>query len=52
MTLTNDVSLEIQRRIQTAMCFIELRKHLQSPFTPDKIHHSQGFDPLSPALRQ
>jgi hypothetical protein len=31
MTSTNDVSLEIQRRIQTAnRCFFGLRKHLQS----------------------
>jgi hypothetical protein len=31
MTPTNDVSLEIHRRIQTAnRCFFELRKHLQS----------------------
>jgi hypothetical protein len=31
MTPTNDMSLEIQRRIQTAnRCFIGLRKHLQS----------------------
>jgi hypothetical protein len=31
MTPTNDVSLDIQRRIQTAnRCFFELRKHLQS----------------------
>jgi hypothetical protein len=31
MTPTNDVSLEIQRRIQTAnRCFFELRKHLRS----------------------
>jgi hypothetical protein len=31
MTLTNDVSLEIQRRIQTAnKCFLGLRKHLRS----------------------
>jgi hypothetical protein len=31
MTPTNDVSLEIQRRIQTAnRCFLGLRKHLQS----------------------
>jgi hypothetical protein len=31
MTLTNDVSLEIQRRIQTAnRCFFGLRKYLQS----------------------
>jgi hypothetical protein len=30
MTPTNDVSLEIQRRIQTAnKCFFGLRKHLQ-----------------------
>jgi hypothetical protein len=57
MTPTNDVSLEIQRRIQTANgCFFGLRKHLQTsvepPFTPDKIHHSQDLDPPSPALRQ
>jgi hypothetical protein len=33
MTLTNDVSLEIQRRIQTAnRCFFGLRKHLQSSY--------------------
>jgi hypothetical protein len=31
VTPTNDVSLEIQRRIQTAnRCFFVLRKHLQS----------------------
>jgi hypothetical protein len=31
MTPTNDVSLEIQRKIQTAnRCFFRLRKHLQS----------------------
>jgi hypothetical protein len=31
MTPTNDTSLEIQRRIQTAnKCFFKLRKHLQS----------------------
>jgi hypothetical protein len=31
MTPTNDVSLEIQRRVQTAnRCFSGLRKHLQS----------------------
>jgi hypothetical protein len=57
LTPTNDVSLEIQRRIQTANSgFFELRKHLQTSvepsFTPDKIHHSQGLDPLSPTLRQ
>jgi hypothetical protein len=57
MTPTNDVGLEIQRRIQNAnMCFFGLRKQLQSrvkpPFTPDQIHHSQDLDPLSPALRQ
>jgi hypothetical protein len=33
MTPTNDVSLEIQRRIQTAnRCFFGLRKHLQSSY--------------------
>jgi hypothetical protein len=51
MTPANDVSLEIQRRIQTAnRCFFGLRKY--PPFTPDKIHHSQDLDPPSPALRQ
>jgi hypothetical protein len=41
MTPTNDVSLEIQRRIQTAnRCFFGLRKH------------SQDLDPPSPTLRQ
>jgi hypothetical protein len=25
---------------------------VNSPFTPDKIHHSQDLDPHSPALRQ
>jgi hypothetical protein len=29
-TPTNDVSLEIQRKIQANRCFFELRKHLQS----------------------
>jgi hypothetical protein len=43
MTPTNDVSLEIQRRIQTAnRCFFGLRKHLQSshlsPQTKFTIH--------------
>jgi hypothetical protein len=53
MTPTNDVSLEIQRRIQTAnRYFFGLRKHLRPLFTPDKIHHSQDLDPPSPALRQ
>jgi hypothetical protein len=55
MTPTNDVSLEIQRRIQTAnRCFFGLRKHLavEPPFTPDQNHHSQDLDPPSPALRQ
>jgi hypothetical protein len=45
MTPTNDVNLEIQRRIQTVnRCFFGLRKHLQSShflrqtkFTIDKI---------------
>jgi hypothetical protein len=33
MTSTNDVSLEIQRRIQTTnRCFFGLRKHLQSRY--------------------
>jgi hypothetical protein len=42
-TPTNDVSLEIKRRIQTAKT---------SAIEPNKIHHSQHPDPPSPALRQ
>jgi hypothetical protein len=35
ITPTNDVSLEIQQRIQTAnMCFLGLRKHLRSSHLP------------------
>jgi hypothetical protein len=50
MTTTNDVSLEIQRRIHTVNgCFFGLRKH---PYTPDKIQHSQDLDQPSPALWQ
>jgi hypothetical protein len=38
MTPTNDVSLEIQRRIQTAhMCSTSA---VETPFTPDKIQQS------------
>jgi hypothetical protein len=55
MTPTNDVSLEIQRRIQYAnRCFFGLRKHasaVKPSFTPDKIHHSQDLNPPRP-LRQ
>jgi hypothetical protein len=43
MTPTNDVSLEIQRKIQTAN---------EPSLTPNKINHSQDIDPTSPALRQ
>jgi hypothetical protein len=53
MTPTNHVSLEIQRRIQTAnRCVFGLRKNMQPLFTSEKIHHSQDLDPPSPALRQ
>jgi hypothetical protein len=52
MTPTNDVSLEIQRRIQTAnRCFSDC-DNICSQATPDKIHHSQDLDPPSPAVRQ
>jgi hypothetical protein len=52
MTPTNDMSLEIQRKIQTAnRCFFGLRKNLP-PYTSDKIHHSQDLDLPSPVLRQ
>jgi hypothetical protein len=46
MTPTNDVSLEIQRRIQTVQI-----SAVEPPFTPDKIHHSQDLDPPSPAQK-
>jgi hypothetical protein len=55
MTTTNDVSQEIERRIQTAnMCFLDCANicSREPPFTPDKIHHSQDLDLPSPALRQ
>jgi hypothetical protein len=62
MTPTNNVSLDIQRRIQTAnKCFFGLRKHLplfsnichiEPLFMPDKIYQSQDLHPPSPALRQ
>jgi hypothetical protein len=39
MTPANDVSLEVQRRIQTAnRCFFGFRKHLQSSQTKFTIH--------------
>jgi hypothetical protein len=43
ITPTNDVNLEIQRRIQTAnRCFFGLQtSEVEPPFTPNKIHHSQ-----------
>jgi hypothetical protein len=47
MTPTKDVSLEIQRRIQTAnRCFFGLRKHLQSS------HLSRQTKLTSPTVRQ
>jgi hypothetical protein len=50
MTPTNDVSLEIQRRIQTAnMCFFGLRKHLQSS---NLSRQTQDLDLHSPVLWQ
>jgi hypothetical protein len=56
MTTTNDVSLEIQRRIQPAnRCSFRLRAQtsaVEPHFTPDIIHHSQDLDPPSPELRQ
>jgi hypothetical protein len=52
MTPTNDVSLEIQRKIQTGnRCFFELRKHLRLSYLSRKTHHSQDLDPPSPAQR-
>jgi hypothetical protein len=49
MTPTNDVSLEIQRRVQTAnRCFFSV----EPSFTPDIIHYSQNLDPPSPDLRE
>jgi hypothetical protein len=55
MTPTNDVSLEIQQRIQaTNKCFFGQRKHLQSSHLSrqTKINHSQDHEPPSPALGQ
>jgi hypothetical protein len=57
MTPTNDVSLEIQRRIRTANKWffglhIAQRFAVEPPFTPDKIHHSKDLDPPCPALLQ
>jgi hypothetical protein len=54
-TTTNDVSLEILRRIQAAnKCFLGLRKHVQSSHlsrqTKFTIH--KYLDPPSPDLRQ
>jgi hypothetical protein len=44
MTPRNDVSLEIQQRVQTAnRCFLGLRKH---SFRPEKIHHSHLIRPV------
>jgi hypothetical protein len=41
MTPTNDVSLEIQQRIQTANRLLRTAQTsaVEPPFTPDKIHH-------------
>jgi hypothetical protein len=47
ITPTNEVSLEIKRKIQ-----IPQTSAVEPPFTPDKIHRSQDLDPPNPALRQ
>jgi hypothetical protein len=52
MTPTNDVSLEIQQRIQTANIRTAQTSAIEPPFTPDRIHYSEDLDPPSPALRQ
>jgi hypothetical protein len=44
ITPTNDVGLEIQRRIHYA--------NICSRATFHEIHHSQDLDPPNPALRQ
>jgi hypothetical protein len=46
------VSLEIQRRIQTANFWTAQASVVEPFFKPDKIHHSQDLDPPSPALQQ
>jgi hypothetical protein len=51
MTPTNDVSLEVQRRIQVLLWTAQTSA-VDPPFTLDKIHHSQDLEPPSPALRQ
>jgi hypothetical protein len=48
MTPTNDVSLDIQRKVQTAISTAQT----SAPSTLDKIHHSQDLDPPSPTLWQ
>jgi hypothetical protein len=57
MTPTNDVSLEIQRRIQTAkskevLLWTAQTSAVEPFFTPVKIHHSQDLDPPSPVIWQ
>jgi hypothetical protein len=49
ITPMNDVSLEIQRRSQTANKCSKICS--RASFTPDKIHHSQDLDPPSPVKR-
>jgi hypothetical protein len=55
MTPTNDVSLEIQRRIQAAKWVLLQAAQtyaVEPPFKPDKIHHSQHLNSSRLALRQ
>jgi hypothetical protein len=51
MTPTNDVSLELQRRIQTAnRCFFALRKHLQSSHLSRQTKFTIHKTLISPVL--
>jgi hypothetical protein len=51
MTPTNDVSLEIQRNIQTAnRCFFELRKHLPSSHLSDQAKFTIHKTLIRPVL--
>jgi hypothetical protein len=53
MTPTNNVSLEIQRRIQTAGASLDCANIFRvANFHARQNHHSEDLDPLSTALRQ
>jgi hypothetical protein len=54
-TNTNDVTLykyNEESKLQIGAFWTAQPSAVESPFALDKIHHSQDFDPPSPALRQ